>query len=94
MDAESTKKQYVGETKRCFKTRLDEHLADIGHQRDKPVNNHYKSKTYVKKTPEFYILEHIVGDPEKCQKLRRQREKNWTYQLRSFTPYGLNTMGK
>ena len=80
------KKQYVGESKRCFKVRLDEHLADIRHQRDKPVSNLYKTRHHVKKTPDYYILEHIVGDPEQCQTLRRQRERNWTYQLRLFTP--------
>ena len=88
------KTQYVGETKRCFKIRLEEHLADIRHNRDKPVSNHYSSKPHSKKEPEYYILAHLMGDPEKSQQRRRQIERNWIYTLKSFTPYGLNTMGK
>lgn len=88
------KSQYVGETKRAFNTRLTEHLADIKHQRDKPVSNHYKNKSHYKKEPDFHILEHLTGDPEKSQHKRRQKERNWIYNLRSHTPYGMNTMGK
>ena len=33
--------QYAGETRRCLKVRLEEHLADIKHKRDKPVSNNY-----------------------------------------------------
>ena len=88
------KTMYVGETKRAFKTRVDEHFADIKHQRDKPVSNHYMQKSHARRTPETYILEHITGDPELSQNRRRQKERNWIYTLKSFTPYGLNTMGK
>ena len=42
------KKQYIGETKRTFETRIKEHLADIKHNRYKPVsrhmNNHHNHK--------------------------------------------------
>ncbi len=62
--------------------------------RDKPVSNHYKNKRHTRTTPETYILEHLTGDPEKCQQKRRQKERNWIYNLKLFTPYGLNTMGK
>ncbi len=88
------KTQYVGEIKRCFKIRLEEHLADIRHSRDKQVSNHYSSKPHSTKELEYYILAHLMGDPEKSQQRRRQTERNWIYSLKSFTPYGLNTMGK
>ncbi len=67
---------YVGETKRAFKTRVDEHIADIKHQRDKPVSNHYKNKSHARKPPEVYILEQVTGDPEHSQNRRRQKERN------------------
>ncbi len=69
------KTMYVGETKRAFKTRVDEHFANIRHQRAKPVSNHYKNRSHVRKNSEIYILEHITGVPEKSQNGHRQRER-------------------
>ena len=88
----NTSPQYVSETKRAFQIRVNEYLADIKHQQDKPVSNHYKNKEHHKTVPEYYILEHLTGDPEKCQNRTRQTERNWIYNLGSHTPYGMNTM--
>ena len=84
------KKQYVGETKRTFETRIKEHLADIKHNRYKPVSRHMNNHNNHKIT--FQIISVIHNDPSKTNttKIRKDREMYWIHQLRTITPRGLN----
>ena len=58
-------KQYIGETKRSFRIRVNEHLGDIRNYRNyKPVARHFNSKNHNINCVKSYILESISRDPE------------------------------
>ena len=89
-------KQYVGETKRAFCVRFKEHLADIRHNRDKPIVHHIKSHNESEATiiPQIMELIRLNPDLDSTTTFRRKREIHWIYSLRTLAPEGLNTLGK
>ena len=88
-------KQYIGETKRPFCTRLKEHLADIHLKRDKPMSNHMIQHQTHKHVIFPQILEVINRDPEKPETtiFRKKREIFWIYRMNTLIPNGLNKLG-
>ena len=88
-------KIYIGETKRLFETRFKEHLADIRHNRDTPVAQHFNCEGHSAAHVLPTIVEVINKDPslEETTLFRRERERFWIYQLRSLTPLGINVQG-
>ena len=84
--------QYVGQTKRQFKTRIAEHLADIRHKRDTPVSLHFNKDLHSVKSVRCEILEALKGDPESesTKSLRDRREQFWIHQLQTKHPNGIN----
>ena len=82
--------QYVGETKRSLNVRIKEHLADIKHNRDKPVSNHmnlHKSKAITYQITQIFDLD--PADPRGTT-LRKKKELYWIHQLRTPAPRGIN----
>lgn len=88
-------KQYVGETKRSFRVRMKEHLADIAHERETPVARHFMTGSNCTSTPQMELIEVLKSDPNKDQSTRdrRHRELHWIQQLRTLAPLGLNMAG-
>ena len=82
--------QYVGETKRPLESRIKEHLADIKHNRDKPVSRHMN--THTNKGIDYQIIHLIHMNPSDSSstKIRREKEMYWIHQLRTIYPRGLN----
>ena len=84
--------QYIGQTKRQFKIRIGEHLADIKHNRDTPVATHFNKDSHKVKSLKCEIIEALKGDPEtdSSSLLRDRREQFWIHQLQSKYPNGIN----
>ncbi len=87
--------QYVGETKRSFRTRFKEHLADTKHQRETPVAIHFNKEGHSLRDILPKILEKIPSEPdtEHSRKSRRTRESYWIHSLRCLNPLGINIHG-
>jgi hypothetical protein len=89
-------KQYVGETKRKFRIRINEHLGDIRNQRNhKPVAKHFNSPNHNIKCVSASIIEILTRNPDldSTTDIRRERERFWVYRLRTLETNGLNSMG-
>ena len=84
-------KQYVGETKREFRIRYNEHVADIKHKRKKTVAQHW-CKPHHENTgkPRAKILSVIQGNPETTKIKRQNTESRWVHNLRTIAPWGIN----
>jgi hypothetical protein len=84
--------QYVGQTKRQFKIRIGEHLADIRHKRDSPVSLHFNRESHTVNSLRCEIIEALKGDPESASSntLRDRREQFWIHQLQTKHPNGMN----
>ena len=84
-------KQYVGETKREFRIRYNEHVADIKHKRKKTVALHW-CKPHHENTgkPRAKILSVIPGNPETTKLKRQNTESRWVHNLRTIAPWGIN----
>ena len=86
-------KQYVGETKRQFRIRYKEHLADIKHNRDTPVAKHFNLQSHNPKIfPQPRILSAFKGSSNRAQLVRKNKEKQWIHLLQTTIPRGLNLM--
>ena len=85
--------QYVGETKREFKVRIKEHLADIKHHRDTPVARHVHTHQPSAQGISYQVLEILPQNPDNPETTpkRRIREMFWIHQLRTMHPHGLNS---
>ena len=85
-------KQYIGQTKRQFRIRIGEHLADIKHKRDSPVSLHFNQPEHNVQAVKCEIIETLKGDPEtdSSQALRDRREQFWIHQLQSKHPNRIN----
>ena len=95
LTCKTCKKQYIGETKRPFKVRLKEHLADIRLKRDKPVSNHINSHNSSEHVVFPQILEVINRDPDRPETTvyRKKGEIFWIYRMKTLIPIGLNKLG-
>jgi hypothetical protein len=87
--------QYVGETKRPFRVRLKEHLADVKYNRDQPVARHFNKTGHSSGNLIAQIIEIVPSDPDTTAstKRRRDREHHWIYQLHTLEPLGINQFG-
>ena len=87
------KTRYIGETKRAFKHRLKEHLADIKYNRERPVSTHINKHAKQKGIIIPSIIEIINLNPnlQSTTELRRKWELYWIYKLKTLIPFGLNT---
>ena len=84
-------KQYIGETKREFKVRYSEHTADIRHNRDTPVAQHFNLPSHINTgEPTAKILSTISGDPNTTTQTRKNTESKWIHNLRTIAPWGIN----
>ena len=85
-------KQYVGETKRSFRTRLSEHDRDVRLQKDTNVARHFNTHGHDWPNSRLDIIEHLKGDPDLKTPMRLKRETYWIATLRSISPFGINIM--
>lgn len=88
----SCQKQYIGETKRSFRIRLKEHLADIKHMRDTPVSHHFNQNGHQSQRLTAKILEIIPkeADNQRGTIIRKRLEKSWIYRFQCLCPKGIN----
>ena len=80
-------KIYIGETGRTLETRFKEHLADIKHNRDKPVANHFNSPNHSvhhARVKGLWLMK--TSNP----KDRKDMESHLIEKLGSRNPLGLN----
>jgi len=90
--------QYVGETERKLKTRMNEHRSDIVNKLSKSVSRHFNSKDHCIDDMKVYGLEkvqfHDIDNLSEDEVTNRmlQKESSWVYTLRSAQPLGLNVM--
>ncbi len=87
--------QYVGETKRSFRTRIKEHKADVRHGRDTPVARHFGTPNHSHECLKAEVIEVLTADPDEgtTTVTRRKREYYWIHQLKTLYPFGMNGMG-
>ena len=85
-------KQYVGETKRSFRTRLSEHDRDVRLKKDTNVARHFNNNNHNWQLCRFDILEHLLGNPEIQNAHRLNRETYWIATLKTLSPSGINVM--
>ena len=86
--------QYVGQTLLRLKDRFVGHLGDINNgNMDKPISAHFAHDGHNGlKDMSISILEFIKKPPRSPQSItiRSRVERNWTHQLRTLAPQGLN----
>ena len=86
--------QYVGQTSVRIKDRFVHHFRDIEtSNQDKSVGRHFSGPDHNGfKDLTITALEFIKAPPKspRAVQIRNRVEKNWTYQLRSLAPQGLN----
>ena len=85
-------KQYVGETKRAFRTRMSEHDRDVRYNKDTNVSRHFNKYKHDWTNSRFEIIEHLKGDPDAKSHFRLKRETYWIATLRTMSPAGINIM--
>ena len=80
-------------TQRALKHRRKEHLADIKYTRDRPVSTRVNKHSNHTGKIIPSIIEIINLDPElqSTTDFRRKGEIYWIYQLKTQSPFGLNT---
>ena len=71
---------------------MEEHLADIRHNRDKLVAKHFNLPGNTTQNLTSFIIESVNTDPdlEQATRTRRNRESYWIHQLRTLKPLGIN----
>ena len=93
-------KQYVGQTKRDFVLRFNEHIKDLKlenlDEKTKPVAKHLKRIDHTGKIDQVtcFILDFIKapGDTQKAQIERHEKERIWISRLGTIRPRGLNKL--
>ena len=81
--------QYVGETGLTLNTRFTEHLADIRHNRDKPIARHFNSSNHsIQDVRVLAIWKMFVTNTN----TRKDMESHLISKLGTKTPLGLNEM--
>ena len=86
--------QYVGETKRPFRSRIYEHTRSVlidDENRSTPVSRHYSQKNHSVKDMEFSVL-HWMGNETKSDATprRRSQELYYIWLLPTLAPAGIN----
>lgn len=78
---------YVGETERSLNERIKEHLADIRHDRDTAVAEHFNQEDHCKEDITVQVLQQIY---DKSANYRRYIEAQWMQKLNTIRPFGIN----
>jgi hypothetical protein len=65
---------YVGETERALKERVDEHLADIKHKRDKPVSLHFNSDGHSGNEIRVAAIQKIFDNSRYARKIKEDTQ--------------------
>jgi hypothetical protein len=90
------KKQYVGQTKNRLIDRFGKHFYHIKKiDRNLPIGKHFNLPSHKGiDDMEIHIVDFIYAAPNSgtASKLRDKIEKNWILRLRTFAPFGINTM--
>ncbi len=88
--------QYVGQTSRPLKIRINEHKSNIRCGKNTSVSNHFNSSPH--RPDDFVVtglekvkLPETMSDSDKTRQLLH-RESFWIYTLRTNKPTGLNAM--
>ena len=80
-------KQYVGQTFRKFRIRINEHIYDIKNQKDTVCSDHFNSRGHSLDNLRVQIIEKVM--PNETHTLLK-REKLWIQTLITRAPFGLN----
>ncbi|VDI75886.1 Hypothetical predicted protein [Mytilus galloprovincialis] len=78
---------YIGETERSLNERIKEHLADIRHDRDTAVAEHFNQEDHCKEDITVQVLQQIY---DKSANYRRYIEAQWMQKLNTIRPFGIN----
>ena len=84
--AECNKIVYAVETERSAGERINEHIADIKHKRDKAVSTHFNSENHSIRDLKVIILERC----RRSRYYRKTRETYWIERLNTIAPHGAN----
>jgi len=79
--------QYVGETKRKLKDRLNDHLSNIKTNKITTISLHFKNLNHSIEHLQIIPIELINNDDKN---IRLTKEKYWIQTLKTAYPYGLN----
>jgi len=79
--------QYVGETGRSLKDRLNNHRSDIKLKKTTAVALHFNDVSHKTKNLQISIIEHFPGRDDTA---RKTAEKFWIKELKTIYPKGLN----
>ena len=88
--------KYVGETGRCLKDRMFNHISDIRRNKNGPVSRHFNNADNICFGAEYnMILYPIKQIPDQCnaqrnKSLRLKRELHWIKTLGTQFPHGMN----
>ena len=88
--------KYVGETGRCFKDRMFNHISDIRRNKNGPVSRHFYNADNICFGAEYdmnlYPIEQIPdqGNAQRNKSLRTKRELHWIKTLGTQFPHGMN----
>ena len=88
--------KYVGETGRCLKDRMFNHISDIRRNKNGPVSRHFNNADNICFGAEYnmilYHIEQITdqGNEQKNKSLRLKRELHWIKTFGTQFPHGMN----
>ena len=78
-------KQYVGETSRKLKDRVNNHRSDIKHKKNTAIALHFNNIQHSYKDFSILPIENIIDNT-----LRRTQESFWIKELNTKYPFGIN----
>ena len=81
--------QYVGETNRTLRDRLNDHRSAIRLKKNTPTGLHFNSQGHSALDLNIIGIELIKNDTKEG-KFRKSREKLWQTILKTIHPHGLN----
>ena len=81
------RKQYVGETSRKFKDRLNDHKSNISANKKTAIAIHFSTPTHKLKHLSIIPIEQL---PDNNKDIRVTKEKYWIKTLKTTYPSGLN----
>ena len=88
-------KQYVGETSRTFRERMEEHERYVKNKDYKQATGrHFNTRGHGLRHMKYEVIFCLWKQPESRDPVRINREIRWMNQLRTFKPEGLNEKGK
>ena len=87
--------QYVGESHRSYKIRMNEHLGYVRNKYlDQATGLHYNTANHNIDDMQMQVIYIVKRKPIKKDPFRIQKEIEWMDKLRTLKPQGLNEKGK